>query len=526
MIIEVYEANQGRMEKPSGFSFEVESGDVVSLTSNKVETRNYEPSKSNSVQKTTLFLVMLFFVCLVVIMSVASATYDEVVKLANMKPASSYGSLGLPGYEGYNWDDVVSGAAGGEVRFNTWNGSESINSWITDWLAVQLADEYDITLTLVPLKYTTTAVNTVINETRAGYVNNGTIDLIWINGHNFYNLKSGGYAYGPWSDVVPSSELYDWNDKSIAYDFGYPVDGYEMPYTGAQVVFVRCAMHVDEDEVKTYDDFIYWLETSGKNKFTYPAPCNALLATGTCSSGDHTGAVFIRHVLYHVLDDAKVDYTIFDDVSIDESVYAKWAPKLFKKLRDLESFLYKDTANPNLINSIYPVSISVQDSLFDSMDVYMTLSYNPTAASDNIGTTYPSTAVGFVFEDDVGTIANTNYVMIPANSPNKLAALVAGNVIGSVPAMFSRAKINFLSQVYDPDAEAFVSDGWDVPFALLNTSSADPSTAKLAKHRAGEIGAEYSERFTVDWYWCVQNYEQGTTVVTLGDNSKYRIYCD
>ncbi len=514
------------MEKPS--SFEVESGDAsaVSFTTNKPETRSYESTKSNSVQKTTLFLVLLFFAGLIIIMSVASATYDEVVELANMKPASSYGSLGLPGYEGYNWDDVVSGAAGGEVRFNTWNGSESINSWINDWLAPQLA-EYDITLTLVPAEHTYEVVDTVKDEVKAGYLNNGTVDLIWINGYNFYNLKSGGYAYGPWSNVVPSSELYDWNDKTIANDFGYPVDGYEMPYTGAQVVFVRCSTHVAEANVKTYDLFISWLESSGKNKFTYPAPCYSLDPDGTCEFGDHTGAAFIRHVLYHVLYDENVDYSIFNSVSVDESVYAKWAPKLFKKLRDMESSLYKDTTNTNLINGIYPTIINEQDALFDNMDVYMTLSYNPTAASDNIGTTYPSSAVGFVFEDDIGTIANTNYVLIPVNSPNKLAALVAGNIIGSVPAMFSRAKVKFLSQVYNPDSEAFVSGGWDVPFALLPTSSADPSRDLLLKYRASEIGTKYSERFTVDWYWCVQNYVQGQTIVTLGDGkTKYTIYCD
>ena len=361
------------MEKPS--SFEVESGDAsaISFTKNKLETRSYESTKSNSVQKTTLFLVLLFFAGLIIIMSVASATYDEVVELANMKPTSSYGSLGLPGYEGYNWDDVVSGAAGGEVRFNTWNGSESINSWITDWLAPQLA-EFDITLTLVPLEDTYDAVDTVIKEVEEDNLNDGTVDLIWINGNNFYTLKSGGYAYGPWSDVVPSSELYDWNDKSIAYDFGYAVDGYEMPYTGAQVVFVRCDTHVAEKDVNTYKLFDNWLENSGKNKFTYPAPCYSLDDDGTCENGDHTGAVFIRHVLYYILSEANVDYSIFNSVSIDESVYAKWAPKLFKKLREMESSLYTDTTNTNLINDIYPININEQDALFDNMEVYMTLS--------------------------------------------------------------------------------------------------------------------------------------------------------
>ena len=509
----------------SSLDLEMADASAVALTTNKMEVRTYDEKKSNSVQKTTLCLVVLFFVSLIIIMGVASATYDVVADLAQPAPISSYGSLGLPGYEGYNWDDVLSGAAGGEVRFNTWNGSESINSWINDWLAPQLA-EFDITLTLVPLKSTYDAVDTVIEEVEADKNADGSIDLIWLNGNNFYLMKSGGYAYGPWSDIVPSADLYDWSDYSISHDFGYAVDGYEMPYTGAQVVFVRCTNHVSASAVNTYDNFITWLQGSGQQKFTYPAPCYSLDSDGSCEDGDHTGAVFIRHVLYHVLYDNGADYSVFEGVSVDESLYAKWAPKLFKKLRDLEASLYADATNNNLVNSIYPKTITVQDALFDSMTLYMTLSYNPTAASDSIGTTYPATAQGFVFNDEIGTIANTNYVLIPSNSPNKLAALVAGNFIGSAPAMFSRAKVKFLSQVYNPESDAFTSGGWDAPFELMDTSSADPTTEDLAKYRAGEIGSKYSERFTVDWYWCVQNYVIGQSTVTLGDGSKYTVYCD
>jgi putative spermidine/putrescine transport system substrate-binding protein len=498
---------------------------AVALTTNKMEVRTYDEKKSNSVQKTTLCLVVLFFVSLIIIMGVASATYDVVADLAQPAPISSYGSLGLPGYEGYNWDDVLSGAAGGEVRFNTWNGSESINSWINDWLAPQLA-EFDITLTLVPLKSTYDAVDTVIEEVEADKNADGSIDLIWLNGNNFYLMKSGGYAYGPWSDIVPSADLYDWSDYSISHDFGYAVDGYEMPYTGAQVVFVRCTNHVSASAVNTYDNFITWLQGSGNQKFTYPAPCYILDSDGSCEKGDYTGAVFIRHVLYHVLYDNGADYSVFESVSVDESLYAKWAPKLFKKLRDLEASLYADATDINLVNDIYPKNITVQDALFDAMTLYMTLSYNPNAASDSIGTTYPATAQGFVFNDTIGTIANTNYVLIPSNSPNKLAALVAGNLIGSAPAMFSRAKVKFLSQVYNPESDAFTSGGWDAPFELMDTSSADPTTEVLRENRADEIGTKYSERFTVDWYWCVQNYVAGRSTVTLDDESKYTVYCD
>lgn len=51
------------------------------------------------------------------IISVSSATYD---KVSNYKTGTTvttvYESIGLPGFEGFNWNDVTAAAAGGEVR--------------------------------------------------------------------------------------------------------------------------------------------------------------------------------------------------------------------------------------------------------------------------------------------------------------------------------------------------------------------------------------------------------------------------
>ena len=65
------------------------------------------------------------------------------------------------------------------------------------------------------------AVAQVANEISTGYgMNNGSIDLIWINNYNFANLKKAGNAYGPWANKVPAAVNFDFNDPAIAYDFG------------------------------------------------------------------------------------------------------------------------------------------------------------------------------------------------------------------------------------------------------------------------------------------------------------------
>ena len=62
----------------------------------------------------------------------------------------------------------------------------------------------------------------------------GSVDLIWINGNNFKNLKTDGNAYGPWANLVPNSKNFDFSSPSIKNDFGFATEGYEMPYNQAQ----------------------------------------------------------------------------------------------------------------------------------------------------------------------------------------------------------------------------------------------------------------------------------------------------
>ena len=74
----------------------------------------------------------------------------------------------------------------------------------------------------------------VKEEVTANPSADGSVDLIWINGNNFKNLKTDGNAYGPWANLVPNSKNFDFSSPSVKYDFGLATEGYEMPYNQAQ----------------------------------------------------------------------------------------------------------------------------------------------------------------------------------------------------------------------------------------------------------------------------------------------------
>jgi hypothetical protein len=150
-------------------------------------------------QIVTIVMVTGMFALLFVLIGISSATYhavDHLTPTATVKAA--YISLGLPGFEGYSWEDVKSGAQGQQVNFYAYD-APAYTSWITGWLASNLKENFGVTVVYHPITDTGDAVDLIMQETNKWGYNNGTIDLLWINGENFAKLKNNGYAYGPWA---------------------------------------------------------------------------------------------------------------------------------------------------------------------------------------------------------------------------------------------------------------------------------------------------------------------------------------
>ncbi|MEM8755465.1 MAG: ABC transporter substrate-binding protein, partial [Pseudomonadota bacterium] len=75
----------------------------------------------------------------------------------------------------------------------------------------------------IGLSDTAEAVNLVLSETQAGVREEGSVDLVWINGENFRTMKQGGLVFCGYPDTLPNNRYVDWSDPSIANDFGVPV---------------------------------------------------------------------------------------------------------------------------------------------------------------------------------------------------------------------------------------------------------------------------------------------------------------
>src|SRR5207247_17939 len=83
------------------------------------------------------------------------------------------------------------------------------------------------------------AVARIVAEKAAGRDSDGGVDLVWINGANFLALKQHSLLYGPFAERLPNYRYVDTTHVlSNVVDFTVPVDGYEVPWRRAQIVFV------------------------------------------------------------------------------------------------------------------------------------------------------------------------------------------------------------------------------------------------------------------------------------------------
>lgn len=299
------------------------------------------------------------------------------------------------------WDEIVEAARGTTVTFYGWGGDENRNNWLNATVADYLKEHYDIALEVVGMD-----INDILSklsgEKQAGG-ETGSIDMIWINGENFYSAKDNGLLYGPFTGQLPNMEAYiDLEDPETLNDFCMPIEGYEAPYAKAQMVFFNDSAVTPEAPASAEELLEFCKKYPGK--VTYPA------------LPDFTGSAFVRNIIYELC-----GWEQFQDMEADyDTVKAAIEPAL-DYLRELNPYLWNE-------GKTFPESSTTVDTMFADGELVMNMSYGPFSVATGIAEgTYTDTTRTFVFDN--GTIGNTNYMAIAFNSPNKAGAMVVINAI-------------------------------------------------------------------------------------------------
>ncbi len=290
--------------------------------------------------------------------------------------------------------------AGTEVYFYGWGGDQRINSYLDDYVAGQLKEKYDITLIRVGMNIDE-ILTKLLSEKSLGA--EGTIDVVWINGENFFTAKSNELLYGPFLQDIENAQKYlDFEDPENNYDFGYAIEGYEAPYGKAQLVFTSYLENPPTD-LEALSEYV----KEHPGQFTYPAP------------PDFLGSAFVRNVIYET-----VGYEQFMEMGDDYEMVKSEIMPAIEYLKSLKPYMWQE-------GKTYPTNREQLDTLFANGEVFLTMTYNPNHVSDRIKAgVFKETAQNFLLGEK--TIGNTHFLAIPNNAPNKEGAKALINEILSV----------------------------------------------------------------------------------------------
>ncbi len=379
--------------------------------------------------------------------------------------------------KGMTWEQVVDQARGGTVNWFMWGGSDTINAYVDGYVAERLKADYDITLNRVPITDAADIVNQVLTEKEAGVTDAGSVDLIWINGENFRSMKQADLAFCGYTAMLPNDGLVNWDNPAVANDFGVPVDGCEVPWNTVQFAFAHDSAKTPEPPADMAA-LLDWIKAN-PGRFTYPAP------------PDFTGSAFLRHVFIHAAGGPDSLLGPFDQAKFDEVSAKTWAI-----LNEIEPSLWREGAT-------YPTTVTQLNELFANGEVDFSFNYDPAQFGLAVEAgTWPDTTRSFGLSD--GTIGNTNYTLIPFNSPNKAAAMVVQNLLLSGEAQLEKAKTEVWGAA--PAIEiARTAPEVQSGFAAIKTHPSVIPASELAKAALPELQADWLTAIEKGWMETVGN---------------------
>lgn len=368
------------------------------------------------------------------------------------------------------WQAILDEADGQTVNWFMWGGSDRINAYVSDYIG-GLAAEHGVTINRVPLTDTVDAVNTVLGEKQAGRDEDGSVDMIWINGENFKTGKQAELWFCGWTEALPNMQYVDTSDPGILNDFGTPVDQCESPWSHAQFAFTYDSAKVAEPP-SSMTELLQWIKDN-PGQFTYPAP------------PDFTGSVFVRHVLYHAAGGYEDLLGPFDQATFDAV-----APALWETLNDIEPSLWRG-------GETYPQTKPDLDNLFANGEVSMAMTYGPAEVGGFVADgIFPATSRQFVFDE--GTIGNNNFVAIPYNSPNKAGAQVVANILLSPEAQYEKALPDVWGEFPVLDFERLPEE-WQERLASIPTPESVLPFDQLAANANPELDAGWVTAIEQGW---------------------------
>ena len=367
---------------------------------------------------------------------------------------------------GQTWAAIEQAARGAEVYLAMWAGDAAINGYMTEFVAPRLRARYGIVLHIVPTHGDIPAL--LANELAAG-VANSKVDLVWINGETFYQLRQLAALYGPFTSALPNDVYVDWRNPRIAADFQQAVDGFEAPWGNVQLLLIADSARVAQ-RPQHPAALAQWI-LAHPGRFTFDTA--------------FTGLSFLKSLMIGLGDDRRALAGPFD-----ETRYRQARERLFAWLARVRPALWRK-------GETFPRDVAQLHQLFANGELDFTMSMNDGEVDNKIANgLFPASATAYALAS--GTIANSHYLGIVARAPHKAAAMVVINELQSPAAQYEKQLPTVWGDGTVLDV-ARLPPPWPARFAAIAARSHAPPRQQLTKLALDEPSAEVMIRLERDF---------------------------
>ncbi len=363
-----------------------------------------------------------------------------------------------------DWETVVEQGKDTQVNLIMWGGNDLVNKYIDEYVATNVKEMYGITLNRVPMN-APDFVSKVFNEKKNG-IEEGTIDILWINAENFRTLKDFDALYGPFTDVLPNWQMYfDKNIGAIEYDSGIATDGMEALWGSAQLVYTYDSAVVQNPPLSYAEILDYAKNNQGK--MTYPNPTE-----------DFVGSGFVRNAYFELTDaDFNKEYTYEEFVSLSAPV--------IEYFKELHPYLWQE-------GKAFPATIALQDQMLLNGEVHFSYGFEVFQTSGKIlSGEYPDTFETYVL--DTKTVSNSHYLAVPFNAMNKNGAMLVIDFLQSPDAQIEKMKPEVWGDLSVIDTDLLSEEQAETVAEIENSPAIIP-ISELAEKRHEDMNAKY-----IDW---------------------------
>ncbi|NYR10818.1 ABC transporter substrate-binding protein [Psychrobacter sp. BI730] len=311
------------------------------------------------------------------------------------------------------WQQIEAQGSNQDVYFYAWGGDPQINAYL-QWVADQVDDKYSVNLVHVKLSDTSEAVSRVLAEKSAHNDDQGSVDLVWINGANFATMSENSLLLKQWANKLPNFALTDpENNPTVNFDFGVPTNGMEAPWGQASLTFYYDSLSTSKPPT-TLTELTAWT-AQNPGRFSYPKP------------PDFLGMSFLKYVLVmlHEQQNAQTVENTSAQLNLPatEENTALVLDPLWAFLNDFHPTLWR--------NGEQFVQTGAQmRRLVDDTELSLAFTFSaPEVPAAVQRYDLPQSIRSYAMSD--GSLSNTHFVAIPYNASHPQAAQLVANFLMS-----------------------------------------------------------------------------------------------